>query len=158
MAVNDLKTLSDTLAFRIGVLGARLTERFAEQIDTLDLKPKHAGMLVVLSTGGGLSQQEVADQMMVAPSLVVLLADHLERIGAIERTRDAEDRRRHNLTLTRKGRELLARCTRIALRIDHALTADLTSSDRDLIQQLIATITATEGINLPTSNTVGRRT
>jgi DNA-binding MarR family transcriptional regulator len=53
--------------------------------------------------------------------VVVKLADHLEAIGAIERTRDPDDRRRQTLRLTEHGRARYAECTAIT----HDLEKDL---------------------------------
>jgi DNA-binding MarR family transcriptional regulator len=123
--VNDVKptALTGTLTFQLGVLGSVLADRFAERILTLGLKTKHAGLLAALAASGGLSQQELAVRMRVAPSLVVALADHLEGMAALTRTRDAVDRRRQLLALTETGRELLAGCGRAAAEIEAELVA-----------------------------------
>jgi DNA-binding MarR family transcriptional regulator len=142
--VNDVKGLNGTLTFRLGVLGTVVTNRFADRIAALDLKPKHAGVLVALSTGSGASQQELAGRMGVAPSLMVTLADHLEDLGAIERVRDPDDRRRQNLSLTRKGRDLLAKCTRIAQQIDDELTAEVDGAER--LPALLGALAARESL------------
>jgi DNA-binding MarR family transcriptional regulator len=144
MIVNDAKGLNGTLTFRLGVLGTVVTNRFADRIAALDLKPKHAGVLVALSTGSGASQQELAGRMGVAPSLMVTLADHLEDLGAIERVRDPDDRRRQNLSLTRKGRDLLAKCARIAQQIDDELTAAVDGAER--LPALLGALAAREGL------------
>jgi DNA-binding MarR family transcriptional regulator len=144
MIVNDVKGLNGTLTFRLGVLGTVVTNRFADRIAALDLKPKHAGVLVALSTGSGASQQELAGRMGVAPSLMVTLADHLEDLGAIERVRDPDDRRRQNLSLTRKGRDLLAKCARIAQQIDDELTAAVDGAER--LPALLGALAAREGL------------
>lgn len=60
--------------------------------------------MAILSSGTPASQQELAATMDVAPSLVVSLADQLESLGAIERVRDPDDRRRQKLSLTEVGR------------------------------------------------------
>jgi DNA-binding MarR family transcriptional regulator len=123
-----------------------VADRFAERIATLDLKPKHAGVLVALSIESGLSQQELAARMRVAPSLVVTLADHLENMGAIERIRDPGDRRRQNLALTRKGRDLLAKCARLAEDLDHKLTAELAEQDRARLHHVLGVLATREGL------------
>jgi len=121
---------AETTAFRLGVLGTLVTDRFAARIEALDLKPKHAGLLTVLDQLGSASQQEVAKLMGVAPSLIVVFADHLERLQAIQRVRDPQDRRRQVLTLTPHGRELLASCAQLADDVGHEFTAELTAGQR----------------------------
>ncbi|KAA0024810.1 MarR family winged helix-turn-helix transcriptional regulator [Antrihabitans cavernicola] len=118
--------LTSTVVFRLGTLGTLATARMTDGLDEHELKPKHVGLMSVLESGAATSQLEVAQLMGVAPSLVVALADHLQQRGLITRIRDDTDRRRQNLALTDRGRDVFAACTAIANRLDAALTADLT--------------------------------
>jgi DNA-binding MarR family transcriptional regulator len=138
--------LATTMAFRMGVLGARLGDRFAERLAAHDLKPKHAGLLVALSQAKAASQQELAARLQVAPSLVVALADHLERCGAIQRVRDRGDRRRQVLTLTDRGRELLDLCEREARALDAELVAELAEDDHAALRRGLAALAARSGL------------
>ncbi|RDI63778.1 MarR family winged helix-turn-helix transcriptional regulator [Nocardia pseudobrasiliensis] len=145
--MNEVKTgLPATLAFRLGVLGTRTADRFAERLAAHDLKPKHAGLLAALDHGAAASQQELAGRMEVAPSLVVALADHLERLGAIERVRDIDDRRRQVLKLTAHGRTLLERCEREARAIDAELMAPLSAKDRAALHRALGALAAEAGL------------
>ncbi|MFB7447381.1 MarR family winged helix-turn-helix transcriptional regulator [Streptomyces sp. NPDC056194] len=131
--MNDVKgaaALRATLVFNLGTLGALASDRFAARVETIGLKPKHAGLLAALDAGSGASQQELAARLGVAPSLIVVLADQLQALGAIERVRDPEDRRRQVLTLTPEGRRLLTRCAEAAEEADAELTAGLGGAQR----------------------------
>ncbi|MFI2478540.1 MarR family winged helix-turn-helix transcriptional regulator [Nocardia xishanensis] len=132
--------LPETLAFRLGLLGAFLTDRFSTDVSSLGLKPKHAGLLNALAANGPTSQMEMAQMLRVAPSLVVALADHLGSLGAIERLRDPEDRRRQNLNLTSHGRALLRKCLDAAQAIDAETTADLTAAERTDLHRILGTL------------------
>jgi DNA-binding MarR family transcriptional regulator len=122
--------VKETLTFRLGTLGALVTDRFTEKIADLDLKPKHVGVLTALAVGRPASQQELAAMMKVAPSLMVSLADHLEALGAIGRTRDPQDRRRMVLELTPAGKKLLAKCSALAAEVDDEVAASLGADER----------------------------
>src|SRR5690349_150552 len=102
LPVNDVKW-TETLSFRLGSLGALISDQYAEALAEVGLKPKHVAVLGVLDAGLASSQLEIARLMRVAPSLVVSLADHLEAKGAIRRLRDPADRRRQILSLTDEG-------------------------------------------------------
>lgn len=142
LAMKNVKAekLPETLSFRLGLLGAFLTDRFSADVSGLELKPKHAGMLNVLAANGPTSQMEMAQLLRVAPSLVVALADHLESLGAIERLRDPKDRRRQNLNLTPHGRALLRKCLDAARAIDAETTTDLTAAERADLHRILGTI------------------
>lgn len=147
-SVKDVKqeTLTGTAAFRLGTLGAITAELFAERLAAHGLKPKHAGLLALLDSGAAASQQDIARTMRVTPSLVVGLADHLEELGAVTRERDPVDRRRQILSLTDRGRELLARCTETASAIDEELTAGLDDAFRTNLRQTLAVLAARAGL------------
>lgn len=142
LAMKNVKAekLPETITFRLGLLGAFLTDRFSADVSSLGLKPKHAGMLNVLAANGPTSQMEMARILRVAPSLVVALADHLESLGAIERLRDPEDRRRQNLSMTSHGRALLRKCLDVAQAIDAETTADLTAAERADLHRVLGTL------------------
>ncbi|WP_306191029.1 MULTISPECIES: MarR family winged helix-turn-helix transcriptional regulator [unclassified Streptomyces] len=131
--MSDVKGAADlraTVVFNLGTLGALATDRFAERIEELGLKPKHAGLLAALDTAQAASQQDLARRLGVAPSLIVALADQLQELGALERIRDAQDRRRQVLSLTTKGRQLLSDCAAAAQSVDKELTSELSDAQR----------------------------
>ncbi|WP_239117143.1 MarR family winged helix-turn-helix transcriptional regulator [Planotetraspora phitsanulokensis] len=138
--------LPATVVFRLGTLGTLAGDRFAEKIEAYDLKVKHAGLMTVLSLGPAVSQQDLAAKMGVAPSLVVSLADHLETLGAVQRVRDPQDRRRQVLTLTAHGRELLEKCAAEARALDEEFTAALTPDQAAALGQALAVLTAQAGL------------
>ncbi|KAB8191496.1 MarR family transcriptional regulator [Nonomuraea phyllanthi] len=146
--VNDVNatSLPGTLAFRFGTLGAMVTDLFVAALAPLDLKPKHVGVMVMLDLHGPAAQLEIARTMGVAPSLVVSLADHLEKLGAIQRVRDAGDRRRQVLSLTGKGRELLADALAAANRLDADLAGPLNEKDRKELNRLLGVLAAEAGL------------
>ncbi|MCO6000310.1 MarR family winged helix-turn-helix transcriptional regulator [Actinoallomurus rhizosphaericola] len=135
-----------TLTFRMGILGALITDRLAERTRAYGLKVKHVGMLAALAGSGPMSQLELARLMRVAPSLVVSLADHLEGMKAIQRLRDPDDRRRQRLELTDSGRDLLADCTEAARALGDDLTSSLDADERALLEDLLAAIARAEGL------------
>ncbi|MGW5776972.1 MarR family winged helix-turn-helix transcriptional regulator [Streptomyces sp. NPDC003863] len=128
--VKGAAALRATLVFNLGTLGALASDRFAARVEAIGLKPKHAGLLAALDAGSGASQQELAARLGVAPSLIVVLADQLQALGAVERVRDPQDRRRQVLTLTPEGRRLLTRCAEAAEEADAELTAGLGDAQR----------------------------
>ncbi|QXJ24013.1 winged helix-turn-helix transcriptional regulator [Actinomadura graeca] len=138
--------LPGTLTFQLVTLGALATDRFAEALAPLGLKPKHAGLLAVVSRGLAASQLDVAATMGVVPSLVVSLADHLVRLGAIERVRDPRDRRRQVLTLTGEGRRLLAQCAAAARSVDDQIAAALPPGERAVVARTLGTLADGSGL------------
>ncbi|MFI5688274.1 MarR family winged helix-turn-helix transcriptional regulator [Streptomyces sp. NPDC051636] len=141
--------LPQTLVFRLGTLGAVIGDRFAERIEPYDLKPKHVGLLTALGQDSFASQQDLAARLGVAPSLVVSLADHLESLGAVQRVRGPDDRRRQVLTLTERGHQLLGDCAAEARALDTEITAHLSADQRDALLEALGGLAARAG--LPTN-------
>ncbi|WP_203964261.1 MarR family winged helix-turn-helix transcriptional regulator [Actinocatenispora thailandica] len=146
--MTDVKAapLLGTSAFRLGVVGAVVTERFAAEIAAHDLKPKHVGVLALLGSAPATSQLDLARVMGVAPSLIVRIADHLERLGAVERVRDPVDRRRQALRLTAHGSALLAECTRASREMEDELLAGLSAPDRAAFRTALAQVATNLGL------------
>lgn len=67
-------------------------------------------------------------------------------MGAIERLRAPADRRRQILSLTDKGRDLLAECTAKALALDAKLAADLTSSEQTALSAALGRLAVSYGL------------
>ena len=74
------------------------------------LTPQQHQILLALRASGRLRLTigQLAEAMLVKPHSVSGMADRLEHLGLVERVQDASDRRRVNLRLTDKARDLLA--------------------------------------------------
>jgi DNA-binding MarR family transcriptional regulator len=140
--MNDVNPplLTSSLVFRLGTVGAAATARFTAAIEGRGLKPKHVGLLAALSAGAASSQLALAQEMGVAPSLLVGLADQLEGMGAIQRVRDPADRRRQALVITEVGQALLAECGALAHALDADFAASLAGRDREELRRLLGVL------------------
>ncbi|MEU6828813.1 MarR family winged helix-turn-helix transcriptional regulator [Nocardia beijingensis] len=121
--------LLDSLSFRLGVVGTRITQMFGARIEALGLTHKQVGVLAVVDAGQARSQREVAHALGVAPSLVVTLVDRLVAMNALVRVQDPADRRVYTLELTDRGRELLGRSVVIVNELDRDLRTSLDQQD-----------------------------
>jgi DNA-binding MarR family transcriptional regulator len=93
-------------------------------------------VLVALAEFGSLSQQDVCDRIAVDRSDMVRLVDDLETRGQVKRTRDARDRRRHQLTLTAQGRRARARCDAILAEVTAEVFSALAPDERRTLHRL----------------------
>ncbi|MBC7283217.1 MarR family transcriptional regulator [Hoeflea sp.] len=75
----------------------------ARALQPLDLKPPHLDILVNLFRTPGISQQDLADKLLVGRSNLSMLLPQLEKRGLIVRRGDARDRRILRLELTPEG-------------------------------------------------------
>src|SRR3954451_21189718 len=101
-------------AFLLAQVGAHAAQRFAERIAELDLTPAQVGLLRLVATRPGQSQQAIAAQLGTPPTRLVALVDGLEKRGLIERHRNPDDRRLYALELSEEGRAFMGRVAQAA--------------------------------------------
>ncbi|WP_035796801.1 MarR family winged helix-turn-helix transcriptional regulator [Kitasatospora mediocidica] len=146
MSEAELPEVTTTLVYRLGGLGAIASARFAAAVEPLGIRPKHVALMAVLSAGAAASQLELAQTLGVVASVVVGLTDRLEALGAVERLRDPDDRRRHRLSLTPAGRTLLASCTAAATALDAELTASLSPAEAQSLHRAVGVLASETGL------------
>jgi DNA-binding MarR family transcriptional regulator len=106
----------------------------------LDLRDRHLMALTMLNTDDRMSQQELARHLSLDPTLVVALIDDLEERGLCERTRHADDRRRHMIQLTTKGRRVYRDARALAVKVGDEIFAPLERSERAQLTEMLKRI------------------
>jgi len=102
--------LVDTVLVASRALAAVAARSLAAAGDEVTLPQQRA--LVVLAARGPQGTAELAAELAVNPSTVTRMCDRLVRKGLVRRHRPACDRRLVRITLTMKGRDLVAEVTR----------------------------------------------
>jgi DNA-binding MarR family transcriptional regulator len=133
-------------AFLLAQVGAHAAMRFTERIGELDLTPPQVGLLRLVASRPGQSQQALAKQLGTPATRLVPLVDGLEKRGLIERRRNAEDRRLYALELSGDGRALMGRVARTAGSHDRTITAALTDDERATLHALLTKIADDQGL------------
>ncbi len=86
----------------------------------------------------GLTQVELADRMRVEKASLTGVLEGMERRGLILRVRNAEDRRKINITLTVQGRRLKADLLPHAARINRKAARGMTETEAAQLRRLLA--------------------
>jgi DNA-binding MarR family transcriptional regulator len=133
-------------AFLLAQVGAHAAAKFAEHLSAINLSPPHAGILPVVHTSGGISQQALAEHLRILPSRLVVLIDELEERGMVERRADPADRRSYALHLTNKGRETMKAIGRVARDHQETLLVSLSTQERDLLASLLRRVADQQGL------------
>ncbi len=111
--------------------------------DALGMKLK-AYMTLSNLAQGPVAQQDLCISMHLDPNNCVLMLNHLEAAGYIERQRDPADRRRHIVVLTGDGREALHRAERAMEDLEGEVLGALTPDERAQLRGLLARALAGE--------------
>ena len=134
------RPLPETFGYLLTKLGQQAFDRFSEKLAPHGLRPRHCGVLAMLEARPMSSQQMLGEALGVVPSGVVGMIDDLERLGAITRTDDPDDRRRFRLTLTAEGKRLLRLVTALANDVDAELVASFKPAQADALHAMLATL------------------
>ena len=135
------------LAFLLAQVGAHAAMRFGERISSLNLVPSDAGILRMLGSSGGLSQQELSMRLGIHPSRLVAILDALEERRLVERRPNADDRRQYALHLTETGQGMLRELGRIGSEHMESLCASLTAAERQQLGELLQRIATEQGLS-----------
>jgi DNA-binding MarR family transcriptional regulator len=111
--------------------------RIAEALETIGITPALFALLNVLGVREGAIQQELGEAMGIDRSTMVSLIDELEAAGLAERRPHPKDRRAREISITPKGRRLLAQARQIARRTEDEVLGGLTAQERSQLLELL---------------------
>src|SRR3954452_7640500 len=93
---------------------------------------------------GELPQQDLCIAMHMDPNNCVLMLNHLEELGYVERRRAPADRRRHIVGLTDDGREAMLRAEAALESLEGEVLVALSAEERDELRELLGRALAGE--------------
>jgi DNA-binding MarR family transcriptional regulator len=105
-----------------------------------DLTLAQFDALVALVKKGAISQQELADHLLVTKGNVVGLIDRLSARGFVERQSSETDRRVNLLQITPPGRDLVERILPRQLQLISSLMTTLTPSEASALEALLSRV------------------
>ena len=129
--------LTDHVGYLSVVMGQRSQGLFEAAMAPLGLRPVLYDYLAALADAGAKSQRDVARLLEIDAARIVGLTDELESAGLVQRTVDPGDRRRNLLSLTRSGRALYAKATKVAAGVEGDLLSSLTPAERVQLRRLL---------------------
>ncbi len=100
------------------------------------LHPSQYHLLTLLNASQGLSQHEIAKQLLMKPSTLTIMLRRLERDGMVEKKRDTDDKRVFRIYLSPRGEERLQEGNRKFAQLEEELYRNFSTSDRDLLERL----------------------
>ncbi len=115
----------------------RLERRMAEALGVHGLTLPQFDVLATLWHGEGITQQELAERLLVTKGNVVGLIDRVSTAGWVERRPDPEDRRANRLYLTVAGRNLLAEAWPSQIAHNQKIFGTLTEGELRLMHELL---------------------
>lgn len=132
--------------FRHSVLGwlhlVRVHDRIARSeaclLGAYGLTPAQFDVLSHLNAEPGVSQQTLAERLLVTKGNVAGLIDRMEALGLVERCNHPDDRRAHKLFLTKAGEEVFLRAAPALEETINARMGSLTPAEQVTLLSLLA--------------------
>jgi DNA-binding MarR family transcriptional regulator len=133
--------LSELLGYSLKRAQLKVFEDFLRCVAPLRLTPAQFSVLLLLDRNPGRNQTEIATTLGILRPNFVAMLDGLESRDLCARIRSTNDRRSHILTLTDKGRAVLARAKKlVALKHEARLNELLGPANRAALRDMLATI------------------
>ena len=136
-AVQLPEELVASATFLLKRLGFAAKERSLKAYEETGLHPYHFAILLVLSERSLETQGAIADALGYDRGQLVGLLDELEEQGLVERRRDANDRRRHLVSLTPEGKRTLRRLRALSRQTEDEFLEPLSNDERATLHALL---------------------
>jgi DNA-binding MarR family transcriptional regulator len=110
----------------------------ADELEQHGILTAQWSVLRILWDIEGLTQVELAERMRVEKASLTGVLEGMERRGLILRERNAEDRRKINITLTAQGRRLKTKLLPHAAKINRKATRGMSETETGELRRLLA--------------------
>jgi DNA-binding MarR family transcriptional regulator len=118
----------------------KMQRHFQGVLDRIGLTAAQFDVMATLFRSSGLTQQGLAEHLLVTKGNIVGIVDRLEERGLVQRQPDPDDRRVNRLVLTDAGRTLMAQALPAHGRFITQVTECLSDEERrtliDLLRRL----------------------
>ena len=117
----------------------KMQKHASEHLQCYDLSPAQYDVLAQLLEAPGISQQELAERLMVTKGNVCTLLDRMEKKDLVVREEDPNDRRLHALYLTDEGSRIAREAVPAYARfVREHMSALLSSEEQEELQHLLS--------------------
>jgi DNA-binding MarR family transcriptional regulator len=137
--------LASAPGFLLSWNGQRIAHKFAAALEPLGLRPHHFGVLTLINAHPGSAQQELVTRSLIDPSSMVAKIDELEEMGLAERRPYPDDRRKHAVHLTLRGRRTLERARGAAMQTAQEVFGPLDEDERETLRFLLRKLAGLDG-------------
>lgn len=140
MSTSSVPGFQNGTAYLLAMTGAASRRRWVEGLTRLNVTPSQFKVIMSLHEADSLGQRQLADLIGIDPRNCVPIIDSLVEVGLVSRQIDHTDRRRRDLCLTKKGRQLATELESVNAEIEATLMRLLDSTDRTALHRMLTTI------------------
>ena len=130
-------SLMQSIGFLLTKARNLITAEMETALKDLDITGPQMGVLLAIQHDQASTPFELSKMLSVDTGLMTRILDKLEAKGLLERSRDLDDRRVVNLTLTKKGEEVAAEIPNIAQEVLNARLKKFTKAEFEELCRLL---------------------
>lgn len=127
----------DTLDFLMAQICHLHHTRANQLFESLGLYRGQPRVLFALWDQEGLTQKDLADQMMITPATVTKMLQRMEKSGFITRQQDLGDQRITRVYLTEEGRQVKGQVEKVWKTMEAETFADLTTDEKVILRRFL---------------------
>jgi DNA-binding MarR family transcriptional regulator len=140
MDTSEKSTIREPIGRIMGNISRMFLADLQHQLKHLDIERSFYPLLLIEARNGKMTQQELAGEIMRDKVQVVRIIDYLSLNGYVTRIQDLNDRRKINLEITGKGREILPEIRRAIAKTSNIALANIPEDQIDELYRMIRTI------------------
>lgn len=118
----------------------RMTARGMLMAKRHGLTLSHLEVLLCLNLGEGISQQDLAERLLLTKGNICVIVQKMEAAGLIERRSDPDDQRFHRLYLSPSGREKLGTILPDHVAMTGRMLTGLTLAEQKTLHELLCRV------------------
>jgi MarR family transcriptional regulator for hemolysin len=135
------KTTPDFIRRSIFKTSRKLYALLSKRFGPYEITPEQWNVLNFLEEQNGLSQKELSNKAERDQTTLTRMMEILERIGAIRKEVNPEDKRSYMIYLTEKGRSLIEELQPVLVNTLEAISSDISEADMEHFERIHALIT-----------------
>ena len=133
--------LTESIGFRLVKARNVVVAEMDAALKDLDITSQQMGILLSLRQGVATTPFELSKLLGIDTGLMTRMLDKLEAKGLLERSRDPQDRRVVNLTLTAEGQKVAGRIPEVAPHVLNARLRKFTKAEFAELDRLLRKFT-----------------
>jgi DNA-binding MarR family transcriptional regulator len=131
------KPIAETISYLLAQVCRTHRNKANDLLTELDLHAGQEMFLLNLWQRDGLTQSELADCMCIQPATITRMLDRIEKVGLVERRKDAEDQRVSRVYLTEAGRSLQRPVEAMWHKLESISMTSFTLEEQILLRRLL---------------------
>jgi DNA-binding MarR family transcriptional regulator len=136
----ELGGLGELLGFHLRLAQLAMYRDFVSAMEELDLTQKQLATLQLIGANPGVSQVDLAATLGTDRATMMGMIDRLDQRDLLVRERSASDRRRQELSLTKRGAELLSEAQRVLARHEQDYTSRFSQAELEALMSALRRI------------------